>query len=182
MESIYWCCLTNCKAGDSKADVAFQSSCEQGDRLWFMLKCVASKRRTRLLNKLNKSSAIHPGLGGSPAHVDQRRTAAACNITQWRRGPTGGKQHREANTEHCSHRKELCTNAAATPAQNPSPPPPPHYPPGASSTQGEWRGVGSTLRLDILSVDGTIIWEEIEELVEDTGPMSTYWCNFSKHG
>lgn len=91
-----------------------------------MLKCVASKRRTRLLNKLNKSSAIHRGPGGSPAHVDQRRTAAACNITQWRRGPTGGKQHREANAEHCSHRKELCTNAAATPAQNhPSHPPTP---------------------------------------------------------
>lgn len=72
-----------------------------------MLKCVASKRRTRLLNKLNKSSAIHPGPGGSPALVDQRRTAAACNITQWRRGPTGGKQHREANTERCSHRKEF---------------------------------------------------------------------------
>lgn len=127
-ESIYWCCLTNCKAGDSKADVAFQSSCEQGDRLWFMLKCVASKRRTRLLNKLNKSSAIHPGPGGSPVHVDQRRTAAACNITQWRRGPTGGKQHTEANTEHCSHRKELCTNAVATPARvttHPQPPPPP---------------------------------------------------------
>lgn len=138
-----------------------------------MLKCVASKRRTRLLNKLNKSSAIHPGPGGSPAHVDQRRTAAACNITQWRRGPTGGKQHREANTEHCSHRKELCTNAAATPVQKlhlPSL----HYPPGASSTQEEGRGVGSTLRLDILSVDGTIIWEEIEELVEDAMPMSTY--------
>ena len=141
-----------------------------------MLKCVASKRRTRLLNKLNKSSAIHPGPGGSPAHVDQRRTAAACNITQWRRGPTGGKQHTEANTEHCSHRKELCTNAAATPAQRLHPPPPSLcYPPGASSTQGgEWRGVGSTLRLDILSVDGTIIWEEIEELVEDARPMSTY--------
>ena len=87
-----------------------------------MLKCVASKRRTRLLNKLNKSSAIHPGPGGSPAHVDQRRTAAACNITQWRRGPTGGKQHTEANTEHCAHRKELCTNAAATPAQRLHPP------------------------------------------------------------
>lgn len=54
-----------------------------------MLKCVASKRQTRLLNKLNKSSAIHPGPGGSPARVDQRRAAAACNITQWRRGPTG---------------------------------------------------------------------------------------------
>lgn len=62
-----------------------------------MLKCVASKRRTRLLNKLNKSSAIHPGPGGSPAHADQRRTAAACNITQWRRGPTGGRQRTEAN-------------------------------------------------------------------------------------
>lgn len=82
-----------------------------------MLKCVASKRRTRLLNKLNKSSAIHPGPEGSSVHVDQRHTAAACNIAQWRRGPTGGKQHTEANAEHCSHRKELCTNAAATPAQ-----------------------------------------------------------------
>lgn len=97
-----------------------------------MLKRVASKRRTRLLNKLNKSSAIHPGPGGSPVHVDQRRTAAACNITQWRRGPTGGKQHTEANTEQCSHRKELCTNAAATPAQilhpHPPTPPPTHLP------------------------------------------------------
>lgn len=151
-----------------------------------MLKCVASKRRTRLLNKLNKSSAIHPGPGGSPANVDQRRTAAACNITQWRRGPAGGKQHTEANTEHCSHRKELCTNAAATPAQKLHPSTLAAssrcYPPGASSAQGEWRGVGSTLRLDILSVDGTIIWEENEELVEDARPMSTYWCNFSKHG
>lgn len=82
-----------------------------------MLKCVASKRRTRLLNKLNKSSAIHPGPGGSPAHVDQRRKAASCNITQWRRGPTGGKQHIEANTEHCLHEEELCTNTAATPVQ-----------------------------------------------------------------
>lgn len=62
-----------------------------------MLKCVASKRRTRLLNKLNKSSAIHPGPGGSRAHADQRRTAAACNITQWRRGPTGGRPRTEAN-------------------------------------------------------------------------------------
>lgn len=34
--------------------------------------------------------------------------------------------------------------------------------------------MGSTLRLDILSVDGTIIWEEIEELVEDMRPVSTY--------
>lgn len=111
-----------------------------------MLKCVASKRRTRLLNKLNKSSAIHPGPGGSPVHVDQRRTAAACNITQWRRGPTGGKQHTEANTEHCSHRKELCTNAAATPAQKlHTPNHPLCYPPGASSTQGEWRGGGQHL-------------------------------------
>lgn len=106
-----------------------------------MLKCVASKPRTRLLNKLNKSSAIHPGPGGSPALVDQRRTAAACNITQWRRGPSGGKQHREANTEQCSHRKELCTNAAATPVQKNTPHSPPSlcYPPGASSTQ---RGSG----------------------------------------
>lgn len=56
-----------------------------------MLKCVASKRRTRLLNKLNKSSAIHPGPGESPAHVDQRRAAAACNITQWRRGSHWGE-------------------------------------------------------------------------------------------
>lgn len=94
-----------------------------------MLKYVASKRRTRLLNKLNKSSAIHPGPGGSPAHVDQRRTAAACNIAQWRRGPTGGKQHREANTKHCAHRKELCTNAAATPVQKLHTPPP--FPPSA---------------------------------------------------
>lgn len=63
-----------------------------------MLKRVASKRRTRLLNKLNKSSAIHPGPGGSRAHADQRRTAAACNITQWRRGvPAGGGQRTEAN-------------------------------------------------------------------------------------
>lgn len=151
-----------------------------------MLKRVASKRRTRLLNKLNKSSAIHPGPGGSPVLVDQRRTAAACNITQWRRGPTGGKQHTEANTEHCSHRKELCTNAAATPAQIVHPPHP-HLPPSVTLLEhhphrGEWRGVGSTLRLDILSVDGTIIWEEIEELVEDTRPVSTRWCNFCKHG
>lgn len=121
-----------------------------------MLKCVASKRRTRLLNKLNKSSAIHPGPGGSPAHVDQRRTAAACNITQWRRGPTGGKQHTEANTEHCSHRKELCTNAAATPAQRLHPPHPTPLPllPSWSIIHtggGGKRGVGSTLRLDILS-------------------------------
>lgn len=50
---------------------------------------VASKHHARLLNKLNKSSAIHPGPGGSLAHVDQRRAAAACNITQWRMGPTG---------------------------------------------------------------------------------------------
>lgn len=56
-----------------------------------MLKCVASKRRTWLLNKLNKSSAIHPGPGESPAHVDQRRAAAACNITQWRRGSHWGE-------------------------------------------------------------------------------------------
>lgn len=28
------------------------------------------------------------------------------------------------------------------------------------------RGVGSTLRLDILSVDGTIIWEEMGAAVE----------------
>ncbi len=34
--------------------------------------------------------------------------------------------------------------------------------------------MGSTLRLDILSVDGTIIWEEIAELVKDAKPMSTY--------
>lgn len=89
-----------------------------------MLKCVASKRRTRLLNKLNKSSAIHPGPGESPAHVDQRRTAAACNITQWRRrGPTGGAALREANTEQRSRRKELCTNAAAAPVQKLHPPP-----------------------------------------------------------
>lgn len=57
-----------------------------------MLKCVASKHPTPLLNKLNKSSAIHTGPGGSQAHVDQRRVAAACNITQWRRkggGPIG---------------------------------------------------------------------------------------------
>lgn len=64
-----------------------------------MLKCVASKRRTLLLNKLNKSSAIHPGPEGSPVHVDQRRAAAACNITQRRRGPTGGKQRTRANAE-----------------------------------------------------------------------------------
>lgn len=110
-----------------------------------MLKCVASKRRTRLLNKLNKSSAIHPGPGGSPAHVDQRRTAAACNITQWRRGPTGGKQHTEANTEHCSHRKELCTNAAATPAQRLHPPPP-NPPPSATLLEHHPHGGGGEER------------------------------------
>lgn len=153
-----------------------------------MLKCVASKRRTRLLNKLNKSSAIHPGPGGSPAHVDQRRTAAACNITQWRRGPTGGKQHTEANTEHCSHRKELCTNAAATPAQRLHPPHPTPLPllPSWSiiHTGGGAGREGWAAPWDLTSFprDGTIIWEEIEELVEDARPMSTYWCNFSKHG
>lgn len=92
-----------------------------------MLKCVASKRQMRLLNKLNKSRAIHPGPEGIPAQGDQRRTAAACNITQWRRGPTGGKQRREANTERCSHRKELCTNAAATPVQKTTPALAPHW-------------------------------------------------------
>lgn len=55
-----------------------------------MLKRVASKRTTPLLNKLNKSSAIHPGPGWSPAHVDQRLPAAACNIAQWRKGGGGG--------------------------------------------------------------------------------------------
>lgn len=60
-----------------------------------MLKRVASKRGTRLLNKLNKSSTIHPGPGGSPVLVDQRRTAAACNITQWR-GCGGGARCGEA--------------------------------------------------------------------------------------
>lgn len=73
-----------------------------------MLKCVASKHPTRLLNKLNKSSAIHPGPGGNPVRVDQRRAAAACNITQWRRGGShwgvgwgivvGRGQHREVLT------------------------------------------------------------------------------------
>lgn len=51
-----------------------------------MLKRAASKRTTPLLNKLNKSSAIHPGPGWSPVHVDQRLPAAACNIAQWRKG------------------------------------------------------------------------------------------------
>ncbi|KAK5863555.1 hypothetical protein PBY51_000579 [Eleginops maclovinus] len=138
-----------------------------------MLKCVASKRRARLLNKLNKSSAIHPGPGGSPAHVDQRRTAAACNITQWRRVPLGGSSTERltlstARTERNYVRMQLQHLRRNYPPTSLS------YPPGASSTQGEWRGVGSTLRLDILSVDGTIIWEEIEELVEDTKPVSTY--------
>lgn len=104
-----------------------------------MLKCVASKRRTQLLNKLNKSSAIHPGPEGIPVHVDQRRTAAACNIAQRRRGPTGGKQHGEA-AEQCSHSKELCTNAAATPVLKLHPPHTHtlslHHPPGASATHG----------------------------------------------
>lgn len=54
-------------------------------------------------------------------------------------GPAVGKQHTEANTEHGSHRQELCTNAAATPAQTLhkcKPPPPPsatfleHHPHG----------------------------------------------------
>lgn len=146
-----------------------------------MLKRVASKSTTPLLNKLNKSSAIHPGPGWSPVHVDQRLPAAACNIAQWRRGGSqrvrgeggGGSQHAGANTEQGPCRKELCTNAAATPAQQPptSPPsaaaaPPPFslcYPPGASSTPV---GGGSTLRLGILSVDGTIIWEEMGVMVE----------------
>lgn len=34
--------------------------------------------------------------------------------------------------------------------------------------------MGSILRPDILSVDGTIIWEEKEELGEDLRPVSTY--------
>lgn len=55
-----------------------------------MLKHVASKRRMRLLNKLNKSSTIHPGPRESLAHADQRRAAAACNIAHQRSGPAGG--------------------------------------------------------------------------------------------
>lgn len=143
-----------------------------------MLKRVASKRTTALLNKLNKSSAIHPGPGWSPAHVDQRLPAAACNMAQWRKGG-GGEEGPQGlgwwwwwwrgSTQglplsKARARKELCTNAAATPAQKPPPPLLEHHP----HRLGGWRwrggieeGVGSTLRLDILSVDGTIIWEEM---------------------
>lgn len=73
-----------------------------------MLKRVASKRTTLLLNKLNKSSAIHPGPAWSPVHVDQRLPA-----------------HTGATTEQGPRRKELCTNAAATPAQKTPPSPAP---------------------------------------------------------
>lgn len=130
-----------------------------------MLKCVASKLRTRLLNKLNKSSAIHPGPGGSPAHADQRRTAAACNITQWRRGPTGGRQRTEANA-----RPER--NYVGTQLQHLHKKAEHH--PHVGARVGEGGGGAATLRLDILSADGTIIWEEIGESVEDARPVSTY--------
>lgn len=165
-----------------------------------MLKRVASKSTTPLLNKLNKSSAIHPGPGWSPVHVDQRLPAAACNIAQWRRGGPkgcawkggggGGSQHAGANTEQGPRRKELCTNAAATPAQQPPPPPPHHqqqqqhhhlslcYPPGASFTPGG----GSTLRLDILSMDGTIIWEEMGAMVEADALMQALRARFKLCG
>lgn len=149
-----------------------------------MLKSVASKRRTRLLNKLNKSSAIHPGPGGSPVHVDQRRTAAARNITQWRRSPIGlggggvGTQ-RLTLSKARAERNYVRVQLQHLHRRYTSTPPPKHHLPPLPSwsiilTGEDGRGVGSTLRLDILSVDGTIIWEEIGESVEDTRPVSTY--------
>lgn len=69
------------------------------------------------------------------------------------------------NTEQSLRRKELGTNAAAAPVQKDEAPP---------SSLCYQRGVGSILRPDILSVDGTIIWEEKEELGEDSRPVSTY--------
>jgi len=98
-----------------KADAAFQSTCEQLDRLWFMLRCVASKRWMRLLNKLNKSSIIHPGLRECRAHVDQRRVPAACNIPQWKHRSAGKSQQIVVNTGLCARAWEFCANTAATP-------------------------------------------------------------------
>lgn len=71
-----------------------------------------------------------------------------------------GGQHTRAKTEQGPRRKELCTNAAATPAQKP-PRSIIHTGQGGGGWGESEEGVGCTLRLDILSVDGTIIWEEM---------------------
>lgn len=80
-----------------------------------MLRCVASKRRMRLLNKLNKSSTIHPGLRECRVHADQRRAPAACNIPQWKHRSAGKSQQIAVNTGLCARAWEFCANAAATP-------------------------------------------------------------------
>lgn len=113
--SIYWCCRSNCNVVDSKADVAFQSTCEEGDRLWFMLRCMASKPWMRLLNKLNKSSIIHPGPEVCLAHADQRHVLAACNIPHWKRRSAGKCQQLAVNTVLCVQARELGANSSTTP-------------------------------------------------------------------
>lgn len=164
-----------------------------------MLKRVASKSTTPLLNKLNKSSAIHPGPGWSPVHVDQRLPAAACNIAQWRRGGPkgcvwkgggGGVASMQGLTLSKAHAgrnyvrmqlQHLHSNPPPTspPSAAAAPPPFPLLPSWSILHTG---GGGSTLRLDILSVDGTIIWEEMGAMVEADALMQALRARFKLCG
>lgn len=80
-----------------------------------MLRYVASKRRMRLLNKLNKSSIIHPGPGVCLAHADQRHAPAACNIPHWKYRSTGKRQQLAVSTVLCRQAWEPGANGSATP-------------------------------------------------------------------
>lgn len=98
--------------GTQKQMLHFKAAGRVEDGLWFMLKRVASKRRLRHLNKLNKSIVIHSGL-----QADQRRTSAASNIPQWMRGPGGRGEQLEV--EPISGRRQgnfaliICCNTCA---------------------------------------------------------------------
>lgn len=80
-----------------------------------MLRCVASKPRMRLLNKLNKSSIIHPGPGVCLVHADQRHAPAARNKPHWIYRSAGKCQQLAVSTALCVQAWEPGANSSATP-------------------------------------------------------------------
>lgn len=123
-----------------------------------MLRCVASKRRMRLLNKLNKSSIIHPGPGVCLAHADQRHAPAACNIPHWKHGSAGKRQQLAVSTVLRRQSREPGANRSATPVHT------------LFVSAGTWRH-------DMLSL------QHLLHLFQQTGPIVgvNIWCNVCKH-
>lgn len=126
-----------------------------------MLRCMASKPWMRLLNKLNKSSIIHPGPGVCLVHVDQRHAPAACNIPHWKYRSTGTRQQLAVNTVLCVQAWEpWCQQFCNTCAQKQI----------LLMSAGTWRH-------DTLSIQHLLHpCQQIGGIVS-----VNIWCNLSKH-